>query len=92
MNRRFGYVHLLVALIIGLVLGIAATRFLTPQHHRDRETFEECLVHASIGSATFVGCAASRSIGFASIARLVDDRRSRMASRHWRDKILLTVL
>jgi hypothetical protein len=47
---------------------------------------------ASIGSATFVGCAASRSIGFASIARLVDDRRSRMASRHWRDKILLTVL
>ena len=44
MNRRFGYPQLIVALIIGLVLGIAATRFPTPQHHRDRETFEECLV------------------------------------------------
>jgi hypothetical protein len=49
MNRRFGYPQLIVALIIGLVLGIAATRFLTPQHHRDRETFEECLVHEMQG-------------------------------------------
>ena len=48
MNRRFGYPQLIVAMIIGLILGIAATRFLTP-HHRDRETFEECIVHEMQG-------------------------------------------
>ena len=36
-GRRFGYSHLIGAVIIGLAVGIAATRF-------HRESYNECVV------------------------------------------------
>jgi hypothetical protein len=46
MSRRFGYLHLIVAAIIGGVLVVAVMQFLTPQ-----ESYNECLVREMRGQA-----------------------------------------